>query len=1653
MNDLSAPLRFLIGPAAVLFAFLPTTRSHGHGESAASRMLGVDRNHNHLSDLFESQYPGLTGADTDDDGDGQTNRQENAAGTHPKDPSDRLEFTSISHEIAGTRTEWLTEAGKQYQLQSTPALGNPWVNEGPAVTGDGTSFFCVCPRNGSMQFLRMVVTDIDSDADGVTDWEELMAGTNRFLTDTDGNGRGDRERIEARLDLPNRINLTVSNAKTAESGPSPAVFRFSRSGNLNPLTVSYTTSGTATPGSDFAPLSGMVIFPMGADTATVTVTPMADGIAEPMEELTLTLAPGPGYTIGTMSSATASLTDPQAGLLGQYFNTQETTYPVFPATNANFNPAQRKLTRVDGPIDFDWGAGPPAGTGLTNPDAWSIRWTGQIIPPATGNYALHVIADRGFVLVVNNTTLNQWSATAGTEYTTTSGLSLRAGVPVNLRLDYRESETTATASGIRLSWTPPGGSKSLIPLSALRGDPVTLPPVLTGEPYAFALRGAPFSYQVVANPGATAFAADGLPAGLTINPVTGQISGSTSAPAGLVMASISGTNAGGTGALSLPILILDGGGGLTREVWTGLAGSGLAPVPLTTTPSSTSLLTSLQAPADAGDQFGDRMRGYLTAPVSGNYTFFLTGDETAEFWLSSTEEPGQRLKRSWVTNSGLTPGTWSLPGQRSLPVRLKAGQRYYFEALRRETTGPDHLSIGWLRPGQEGTSPAEVIPGWALSPYVPPSATTPDGTLYIAHLTPQAGAATLGTGSAILFINEAKTAAELTFTYSNLTGPILSQHLHDSRPSPGPPGAIIFDIDDEMPDATGIRHWTFAATGNHRIADVLASVESGACFINLHTNIYPNGEIKGFFQPAVGSQFFTPPPAPPAAQLALPADAALRKLEIVRFLQQATFGARADSDAVRTAGATDSVGFGGWDPDSIEAVESRGYAQWLEDQMSMDPGTDPETLVLQPLLPGTVYENVSSSRRRPNAATTFYNGSGPLSTFVREYYQRYPRTGVDPNGAVTESAAELWRSWWRTAATAPDQVRHRMAYALSQIMVVSEDGPLDEKPRAVAQFYDLLYFHGLGNFRTLLEKVTLSPAMGRYLDMLGNKKPNLSTGYIPNENFAREILQLFSIGLKRLHPDGSLILDTDGLPLPTYGQDNVVGFAHTLTGWSYGTGGSANFVSPMTVRTGDHDTGEKLLLENAVLPANPAPSTASCDNELKASHDVIFHHPNVGPFVGRQLIQRLVTANPSPAYIHRVASAFADNGNGVRGDLKAVLRAVLLDPEARNEAPRQQPGFGKLKEPVLRATQVLRAFRGYSHAEASFATATDLGVAIFSPNKNINLSVPLRTADTVYTSGPAETVTSSYIDDVIDPDGPRTAFTDTPFSFVITPGNLVLLRRQTAPAAGGLSTDANGDTNSPENGLYLFTANGVPLSRAPQADTAAELNNTWITLTAARVDAPGSPGGSTSTTATNGGSLSGNRFYQQTASIATLGTDPVKWTLSSTGNNFRRRWEIGDTRSPFQQTPLRAPTVFNFYEPDYVFLGYTGNAGLYGPEFQITNETSVITTANWFLDLTRPNSSSTGSPLSYGQGYAYPDPVKKEVKLNLTPERALAADAGALTDHLATMLMPGQMTPSLRSLLVNYLNTITATTDAGKMSRLGEALYLFSLCPEFAVQR
>lgn len=289
--------------------------------------------------------------------------------------------------------------------------------------------------------------------------------------------------------------------------------------------------------------------------------------------------------------------------------------------------------------------------------------------------------------------------------------------------------------------------------------------------------------------------------------------------------------------------------------------------------------------------------------------------------------------------------------------------------------------------------------------------------------------------------------------------------------------------------------------------------------------------------------------------------------------------------------------------------------------------------------------------------------------------------------------------WFRNVVLGDDQLRQRVAFALSEIMVVSQLGALQNRPFAVADFYDLLVENAFGNYRDLMEEVTLHPAMGVYLSMLGNEKPNPTLNIRPDENYARELMQLFSIGLVELNMDGTERLDGNNQPVPTYDQAVIEGFAHVFTGWTWagvGTFHPPEFLVPQSSQyfpmahwSEFHDTGEKTLLNGVVLPPGQ-----TGEQDLEDALDNIFNHGNVAPFMAIRLIQRLTTSNPSPGYVRRVAEVFEDNGFGERGDLGAVVKAILLDPESRPAMAMEIDG--KLKEPLLRLTQLFKAYNATS---------------------------------------------------------------------------------------------------------------------------------------------------------------------------------------------------------------------------------------------------------------------------------------------------------------------------------------------------------------------
>ena len=436
-------------------------------------------------------------------------------------------------------------------------------------------------------------------------------------------------------------------------------------------------------------------------------------------------------------------------------------------------------------------------------------------------------------------------------------------------------------------------------------------------------------------------------------------------------------------------------------------------------------------------------------------------------------------------------------------------------------------------------------------------------------------------------------------------------------------------------------------------------------------------------------------------------------------------------------------------------------------------------------------------------------------------------------------------SAWRKLIASPDTLRQRVTLALSEVVVTAIDGLVGGggwKAFSAAAWLDMLEANAFGNYRTLLQDVSRSPAMGLFLTFRGNVKADPSKGTLPDENYAREVMQLFTIGLQKLKPDGSLLL-AGGQPQDTYGQDDIGGLARVFTGWDFdlagGTAATPDYQRrPMIQVPSRHESGAKSFLGTTIAAGTDGATS------LGLALDALFAHPNIAPFISRQLIQRLVTSNPSPAYTARVAAVFANDGTGSKGNLRAVLEAILLDDEARNVAT--APGGGKLREPMLRFLAWARAFNASSASDA---------------------------------------------------------------------------------------------------------------------------------------------------------------------------------------------WAIGNTTDPgtrLGQSPLRSPSVFNFFRPGYVPPNSAiGSAGLVAPEFQITNESSVIGYVNY---LQRAVSTGIG-----------------DLAADYTSLLALADNAQALLDELNLVLAAGQIGVANIATMKTALDSMASGTDAARRNRVQAALVLVLAAPEFLV--
>ncbi len=346
-----------------------------------------------------------------------------------------------------------------------------------------------------------------------------------------------------------------------------------------------------------------------------------------------------------------------------------------------------------------------------------------------------------------------------------------------------------------------------------------------------------------------------------------------------------------------------------------------------------------------------------------------------------------------------------------------------------------------------------------------------------------------------------------------------------------------------------------------------------------------------------------------------------------------------------------------------------------------------------------------------------------FQAFLNEQFNATVSTYPAP--ASTDDLSFVQKHFFANAVNGQDQLRQRVSSALSEKFVIS--GVKIGDPSAFVLWMNMLQNDAFGNHATLIKDVTLSPAMGNYLDMANNDGCGSCR---PNENYGREVLQLFTIGLEELNPDGSQQLDGSGNPIPTYTQATVTGFANALTGWTYPTqpGKTAGFYNPsyysgpMISFDSHHNTATKTLLDGATLPAGNNAQT-----DLDAAMQDIFNHPNVGPFLARALIEKLVTSNPSPDYVGRVTAAFNDNGSGVRGDLKAVVTAILTDTEARRgDDPTQvQASDGHLKEPMLHIISLLRAAHATTDGGSNLQYyASNMGQYPFYPGSVFNFYPP-----------------------------------------------------------------------------------------------------------------------------------------------------------------------------------------------------------------------------------------------------------------------------------------------------------------------------------------
>ncbi|MDQ8187298.1 DUF1800 family protein [Pelagicoccus sp. SDUM812002] len=1048
-------------------------------------------------------------------------------------------------------------------------------------------------------------------------------------------------------------------------------------------------------------------------------------------------------------------------------------------------------------------------------------------------------------------------------------------------------------------------------------------------------------------------------------------------------------------------------GSITREVWLDLPGSQLDDLisdeRFPDSPDIVDTIDVFDLPRHWADYYGTRVRGFLIAPNTGDYQFYVSADDYARVSINTNSQSFDGLKQI-INSQGYSDYLrWDRrEDQASAPIRLNAGQAYPIELLHREKNGGDHAALAWKRPGSDEI---EVITGRYLSPANEAEPASKNlivvAPIDIIQRWPQNIIDLHG-----LAIDRAYGPESLKTRWQQTSGPgvltfsstiDLETNVHVSEPGEYTLRLYASDGSEEIYDEMNITidaalssragaatRSTFTDIAGDRVVHLVTNEkfpqapDSQGPIPQLDTETNSDGDnygtlVTGYIHPPVSGTYRFSVSGDDWVELWLSPDNTAGHKALVCFTPAATGQYEWDkypeyqtsTEIELDAGQKyyleirhkenswrDHFAVAWLQPDADEMKIIQGaYLSPLDDDAVIDSpeivilGNDTTTISVGATFndPGFYAVNGSGQNINDQVVVTNHVNTEIAGIYSVRYQVVNPSTGFaetvvrtvevvpavshpaiypDPScrpplmveweepvpgqisaedasrflaqatfgptkqdiARVQEIGYEAWIdeqfyiepsyhrdqmlalrpalddlefrpyaderlvTWWTTAISAPDQLRQRVAFALSEIVVLSDKNSFNRLGLATANFYDILVRNGFGSYEQILQEVTVNPLMGEYLTLLRSDKSS------PDENYAREIMQLFSIGLIMLNPDGTPLCDVDGHSIPTYDNDLIIELARAFTGWTYAGSdnfnytpyGETDFFSPMVPFDDHHDFGKKTLTGGFTLPQGLSPT-----EDLRRAVKHFADHPNAGPFVGYRLIQRLTTSNPSPGYIYRVAKTFDDDGNGGRGNLAAVVKAILLDPEARDPDTHGRNRFGKLREPILRLTHLLRSF------------------------------------------------------------------------------------------------EAETSSNPPVFGRY----------------------------------------------------------------------------------------PIHNTTEAFAQSPMQAPSVFNFFSPEYAPPGEIMNRGLVAPEFATTTEITTVDTANFLHE-------TIGSDVPLWWRYS------TSIRPNLSALSSIASDSNAILDELNVLLMSGSLTAKTRAIVKATIDNIDEPEE-----RVVTALKLLISSPEFSIQK